>query len=85
MIFLQVIHSTSHVFAQEMMVLRSMLILIPVRRGSSTISQSVVSSSSSRMFVHISFTISLMYMMKSNDPKIEPCGTPALDVFHDKA
>ena len=29
---------TSHVFAQDMMVLRSMLILIPVRRGSSMIS-----------------------------------------------
>ena len=29
------------------------------------------------MFVPISMTMSLIYRRKSNDPIIEPCGTPA--------
>ena len=58
-----------------------MLVLIPVRRGSSTISLNVVSSANSRMFVLIWFTISLMYTVKINVPKIVPRGTQAFGFF----
>ena len=68
---------TNQFVAQVLMVSRSVLIRFAAIWADSTIMYRLVSSANNRIEQPIFFTISFMYIKKSNGPRIDPWGTPA--------
>ena len=73
---------TSHSLAHLAIISRSMFSNCAVTSGCSTIRYKLVSLAKSRIFVWISFAISLIKSKNNNGPNIEPWGTPAFMKVH---